>query len=123
MMNQQIDVIKQILELMNTMAEGIAFVKGKLDQQSPEEAVNVLLDTTNAFATIELALQPILSKLPENSIQEKIDRLRSALATMVSEYEQNQGRKGQEILQFNLEPAFKNWQTELEQVLKPYILN
>jgi len=122
-MNQQIDVIKQILELMNTMAEGIAFVKGKLDQQSPEEAVNVLLDTTNAFATIELALQPILSKLPENSIQEKIDRLRSALATMVSEYEQNQGRKGQEILQFNLEPAFKNWQTELEQVLKPYILN
>lgn len=122
-MNKQIEVIKQIIELMNTMAEGISYGKGKLNQQSPKEAIIILVDTTNAFATIELALQPILPKLSANSIQEKMDRLWSALATLVSDYEENQGRKCQEILQFNLEPSFKNWQAEVEQVLQQHIPN
>ena len=81
------------------------------------------MDATTAFTEIEEALQPILPELPENNIPEKTDKLRSALAVMVSEYEKSKGLRGREIFQFNLEPAFENWRTELEEVLKPYTLS
>ncbi|UNC91723.1 hypothetical protein [Candidatus Contubernalis alkaliaceticus] len=122
-MNDQIEVMKQIVELTDTMEEGLEHVKGQLDQRSPEKAIQLLFDTTNAFTHIEKAVQPILSEIPENNIQEKTDKLRSALSAMVGEYEGNSGLKGREILQFILEPAFKNWRFELKEVLMPYTLS
>jgi len=121
--NEQVEVMKKIMELTDTMEEGMEHIKEKLNQRAPGKAVKMLLDTTTAFTHIEEALEPMLEELPENSIQEKTDKLRSALAVMVSEYEKSKGLRGREILQFSLEPAFKNWRAELEEVLKPYTLS
>jgi len=122
-LNEQVGVIKQVIDLTETMEEGMEHIKEKLQEGKPEKAIKMLLDTTTAFTHIEEALEPMLPELPENSIEEKTDKLRSALAIMVSEYEKSQGLRGREILQFNLEPAFKNWREELKEVLNPYILS
>ena len=122
-MNEQVEVMKQIMELTDTMEEGMKHIKEKLNQRAPEKAIKMLLDTTTAFTHIEQALEPMLEELPVNNIPEKTDKLRSALAVMVSEYEKSKGLRGREILQFTLEPAFNNWRAELEEVLKPYTLS
>ncbi len=104
------------------MEEQILYIKEKLNQSSNDET-NALLDIVNAFAAIELALQPILEILPANAIQDRTERFRRALAVMVSEFEENKGFKGQEILQFNLEPSFQSWKAELEKELSSYTLS
>lgn len=116
-MDEQVEVNKKILKLAATMQEGLEYVKGKVKEGEVEKAFTVLLDITHAFVTVETAMQPFLSQLPGNCMQEKTDRLRSALAAVTDEYEDNKGLKSREILQFILEPAFRNWQEELERTL------
>jgi len=120
---EQVEVMRQIIELTETMEEGLEHIKDTLNQRTPKKAIRMLLDTTTAFTHIETVVEPMLTELPENSIEEKTDRLRSALAIMVSEYEENNGLRGREILQFTLEPAFKDWRAELQEVLMPYTLS
>ena len=122
-MNEQIEVINKLLELLETMEEGLIYIEEKLSERDPKNAIKMLMDTTDAFASIEVSLQPILPELPENSVQEKTDGLRSGLAIMISEYENNQGIKALECLQSNTMPAFNIWRAELEQVLRPYTLS
>ena len=121
-MNDQVEVMKKIMELTDTMEEGLAHVRNLLSERDPEKALPVLTDSAHAFANVEAALQPILHELPDNNIQERSDMFRRALKTMVSEYENNEGLRAQELLQFFLEPAFRNWKVELDNTLKPYSL-
>ena len=119
-MNDQVEVMKKIMELTDTMEEGLAHVRNMLSERAPEKALPVLTDSAHAFTSVEAALQPILHELPDNNIQERSDMFCRALKAMVSEYENNKGLRAQELLQFFLEPAFRNWQAELEDTLKPY---
>jgi len=66
--NEQVEVMKKIMELTDTMEEGMEHIKEKLNQRAPGKAVKMLLDTTTAFTHIEEALEPMLEELPENSI-------------------------------------------------------
>ncbi|ABR46962.1 hypothetical protein Amet_0737 [Alkaliphilus metalliredigens QYMF] len=119
MKEQEIEVIKNTLELLETMEEGLMYIKGKLKELKTEETINVLLDLTNAFASIEGSLNSILPKLEDNSITVRMDKLKNALNVMIKEYENTKGQRAVEIMQFTLEPAFKNWKREVEETLRP----
>ncbi|ABR46959.1 conserved hypothetical protein [Alkaliphilus metalliredigens QYMF] len=123
MKKEEIIVIKTSLELLETMEEGLVYIKGKLNELKTEETINVLLDLTNAFASIEQSINPILLKLEKNDMPIKTDVLRDALDVMIKEYENTKGQRAVEIMQFTLEPAFKNWKREVEETLRPYIVS
>ncbi|KXZ40438.1 hypothetical protein SAMN05661008_00006 [Alkalithermobacter thermoalcaliphilus JW-YL-7 = DSM 7308] len=116
MLNQE--VIKQTLDLLETMEEGMDYVKAKLGELNIEATVTVLTDLIEAFTEIEKSISPIIKNLSE-----KEDKLRKAFDIIVKEYEISKGQKAYEIMQFTLEPAFKNWKQEIENTLKPYILS
>ena len=122
-MNNHIEVINRMMELVETMGEGLEYIQEKLERDEPEKAVKMLLDTTHAFASIEESLHSVLSELPEEGIQEKTDTLRSALAEIVREYEKGQGHLALDIFKLELYPAFNRWREELERVLKPYTMS
>jgi hypothetical protein len=42
---------------------------------------------------------------------------------MVSAYEQGEGGKVLEIIQFNMHPDYKRWKAELERKFHPYVLS
>lgn len=117
------DVIKNTLDLLETMEEGLTYIKQKLKELNTEVTVTVLADTINAFSAIEKSINPMLEELASNEIVEKADKLKRAFDIMVNQYENNSGQKALEIIQLTLEPSFKSWKVELERVLKPYIVS
>ncbi|KYH30066.1 hypothetical protein [Clostridium colicanis] len=117
------EVIKQILDLLETMEEGVDYVKVKLGELNIEGTVIILTDLITAFIEIEKNILSMMIELPENKIKEKTEQLRTAFDTMVKEYETSKGQRAYEIIQFTLEPSFKQWKDELENILKPYILS
>lgn len=117
------EVIKYILDLLETMEEGMEYVKTKLGELNIEGSVRLLTDLVSAFTEVEISISPMIEGITENKILEKADKLRSAFDTIVKEYENPKGRKAYEIMQFTLEPSFRNWKQELETILKPYILS
>lgn len=117
------EVIKYTLDLLETMEEGMDYVKAKLGELNIEGTVTVLTDLITAFTEVEKSISLMLIDLPENSIVEKSDKLRKAFDTMVKEYETDNGNKAYEIIQFSLEPAFVNWKEELESKLKIYVVS
>lgn len=119
-MENKIQVVQKSLILLNTMEEGLVYIKQQIREMKSEATIIVLRDIIKAFATIETAIAPILLELKENNIIEKMDILRKALDRIVKEYEWKQIQKALEIIQFSLEPAFKNWKEQMEEVLRPY---
>lgn len=115
------EVIKYTLDLLETMEEGIDYVKAKLGELNIEGTVTVLTDLIAAFTEVEKSISPMLEKLPDNNIIEKSDKLRRAFDIMVKEYESNKGQKTYEIMQLTLQPAFKKWKEEMEIILRLHI--
>ena len=114
-------VIQNTLNLLETMEEGLTYIKKKLNELNIEATITVLTDTINAFSAIEISISPILEGLRENEIVEKADKLRRAFDLMGKEFQNNNGQKVYEIIQLTLEPAFKSWKNEIKKTLSPYI--
>ena len=117
------EVIKYTLDLLETMEEGMDYVKVKLGELNIEGTVTILTDLITAFTEVEKSISPMMDELPENQISEKSDKLRTAFDMIAKEYETSKGQKVYEIMQFTLEPSFKNWKQELENTLKTYVLS
>lgn len=118
-----IDVIKNILKLIETMEEGIVYIEVKLEDLKIEETTNVLSDTIGAYSAVESALIPISEEIGENQIEIKSDIFRGQLDALVMDYEKNNGQKAYEILNTSVKPAFKAWKEEIEISLRPFVVS
>ncbi len=92
------EVIKYIVGLLETMEEGMDYVKAKLGELNIEGTVTVIIDLITAFTEVEKSISPMIDELPENQISEKADKLRVSFDTMVKEYEVSKGQKAYEIM-------------------------
>ncbi len=117
------DVIKNILNLLETMEEGIVYIEGKLEDLELEETTNVLSDIIGAYSAVESALVPLIDDIGENQIEIKSDIFRGQLDTLVMDYERNNGQKAYEILNASVKPAFEAWREEIEISLRPFVVS
>ena len=117
------EVIFNILDLLEIMEEGLAYIKEKLIELNIEATITVLSDTIDAFSAVERSITPMLDELGDNKILGKTEELRKRLDIMIKEYEKKNGQKFYEIIQLSLEPAFKEWKEEIEQRLRPYVVS
>ena len=62
------EIIKYTLTLLETMEEGIDYVKAKLGELNIEGTVTVLTDLITAFTEVEKSISPMLEKLHKNNI-------------------------------------------------------
>lgn len=115
------EVIRQTLDLLETMEEGMDHVKVRLGELNIEGNITVLTDLITAFTEVEKGITPMLEDLPENNIIKKSDKLRKAFDIMVKEYESNKAQKTYEVMQITLQPSFKSWKEEMELTLRPHI--
>ena len=121
MINQE--VIFNILDLLEIMEEGLAYIKEKITELNIEATIAVLSDTIDAFSSIERSIISMIDELEENQILEKTEELRKRLDIIVKEYEKKNGQRFYEIIQLSLEPAFKEWKEEIGQRLRPYVVS
>lgn len=121
MENQKI--IIGILELLETMEEGLFYIKEKLAELNIEATTTVFEGFIDAFSSVETTIIPILDILEDNEIVEKTDELRKRIEVMVEEYGKKNGQKFYETIQLYLGPAFKSWKEEIELLLRPYVVS
>lgn len=114
-MRKQYEVMQRIMELLPTMEEGLIYAKQRVLPGDMQRTTNMLSDITAAFSGIEEALAGL--DIEKANLNEKASKLRRALDIIAGDYESNEGKQVVEIMQFTLEPAFKGWKEELEQII------
>ena len=114
-MQKQYEVMQRIMELLPTMEEGLVYIKQKMLQGEAQKTTKMFYDVTAAFSGIEEALVGL--DIEKDLLSEKASKFRRALDAIAGDQESNDGKRALEIMQFTLEPAFKGWKEELEQVI------
>jgi len=117
------EIIERILELLNTMEEGLEFIQIGLSELKYEEAQIVLKDVIDAVHSIDSSIQPMQSGLPQNNISTLSSLLKKSLDKALERFDQNNELNINSLLENETYPAFKSWREEIEKVLRPYILS
>jgi hypothetical protein len=121
-MEKHIDVMKRILELTETMEEGLTHIRNQVNEGYFEASVPLVQDVIAAFASIEKSILDI-NNLPQAEFDEVFQNLRQGFNVLTEAYEQGSGGKSLEVLQFNVLPIFKKWKAALEKSFEPYIVS
>jgi hypothetical protein len=122
-MEKQINVMKRTLELSETMGEALEYIKAQVNEGQVESTIQLANDTMAAFASIVQSIRGFLDELPPNQIEAHTDMLVKGFDVLTTAYEQRQNGKALEVLQFNVLPAYKKWNSELVQYLQPYVVS
>jgi len=122
-MEQYIEVIKEILPLLDTMEEGAYHVKKQLSTLRYEEALGLLQDMMLGIDSIENAIQPMMDRLKENSIEIIGATLKENVSKIITSYENGQVVTLEEQVEEKILPGFKAWKEEIEITLRPYIIS
>ena len=118
----QYDVIKRTVELAETGLEALQHINSKIDAGQLEQTVNLMSDLTDAFYSIEKAIQPLMPELLPNELEVLAAELKNAFDDIISAYECKEINRAAEVMQFRLTPCYKKWQAEIDRVFMPYII-
>lgn len=122
-MEKHIDVMKQSVELSETILEGLQHIQKLLGEGKFEETMSMFEDIVSAFSTMQQSLTPVTEKLENQEIDAKAIKVQAALELVVTAYEAKSHGKVQEIIQFTLTPQLKKWKEALEKTFQPYIIS
>lgn len=122
-MERYIDVMKQSVELSETILDGLQHIQKLLGEGKFEEIMSMFEDVVSAFSTMQQSLTPVTEKLENQEIDAKAIKVQAALELVVSAYEAKSHGKVQEIIQFTLTPQLKKWKEALEKTFQPYIIS
>ncbi|SDZ33544.1 hypothetical protein SAMN05421736_11031 [Evansella caseinilytica] len=122
-MEKYIDVMKQSIELSETVLEGVIHIKKLLGEGKFEETMYLFEDVILAFSTVELSITPIKEKLTNNEIDATAMKVKEALALAVSGYETRSRGRVLEVIQFTLVLQVKKWKEELEKAFQLYTVS
>lgn len=122
-MEKHIDVMKQSVELSETILEGLQHIQKLLGEGKFEETMSMFEDIVSAFSTMQQSLTLVTEKLENHQIDSTSNKVQDGLELVVSAYEAKSHGKVQEIIQFTLSPQVKKWKEELEKAFQPYIVS
>lgn len=120
-MERYYDVMRRIIDLAETCYEGILHIKNKLKNGYFEETIALLKDVTQAFYSIERALEPIRSNLLSNQLEPLTETLYKSINLLVTAYERGNREETVAVLDSELLPSFRKWHLELDKSLLPFI--
>jgi uncharacterized protein YicC (UPF0701 family) len=116
-----INVIEHILALLDTMEEGFQQALGNLSELRYEEAQILFQDIIEAVISIDDAIAPMQSELPDNNIESLAAALKSEISSLLSNNSQGIEKALESKLTQVVVPAFINWKLEIEKLLRPYV--
>jgi ribosomal protein S1 len=122
-MENYIDLMKQVSELSDSALEGLEHVKQMLNAGNIKSALILSRDFTQAFYQMEKTCGLISKNQLSDELRNQTISLRESINVLVSAFEVSQYSRAQEVIQFNVLPAYKKWQSLLQGDFRPYILN
>ncbi|WP_047153539.1 hypothetical protein [Aneurinibacillus tyrosinisolvens] len=121
-MERYIDVIRRIVDLLETTHEALLHVKNLLEEGKLEETKILMGDVVEAIYSIEHALQVFINKLPENQIEAMSDSLNKEINHVVAFYEDGDINIILHQISLQFYPVYIGWKEEVERNIQPYII-
>ncbi|MGP4040721.1 hypothetical protein ACTWP4_12630 [Gracilibacillus sp. D59] len=122
-MENQIVVMKNIVELSETMVEGLQHLQSEVENGNLDETMYLFEDFIQAFASIENAMNSMDDELKGDITEVKMDNVKENIEHVVQGYEKNDQNLLLENMQHHLEPTLLEWKKQMEKQFHPYILN
>lgn len=122
-MEKYTEVIHKILELTETMQEGLDYIDRQLSDLKYEQACAVLADIVEAEERIQDSLKMMANELQDNCIEDCTNELRSILGKTMQYYENGEAAKMQDTVETCLIPVYRKWRDEIRRALEPYVLS
>jgi len=119
-MEYMYEVAGQIIELSQTIKEGLIHINEKMDEGQLKETLYLFEDVLEAFSSIEIPIQPVLRADNMDELQGATAELKKSLEMLAQAFEANDLEKARAEISQSLIPAYSRWQSELEQSLKAY---
>lgn len=121
-MNNHIEVIRNIFALLNTIEEGLNYIKIQISELRYEGALRLLEDSMLGITSIEQSLEPI-TEMSKYNISQLTTELKNSIVKIVENYEKEKHELIDNQIEKDLLPAFFCWKDELENALKPYTIS
>lgn len=115
------EIIRQSLDLSESIGEGLEHISRQLDKGCYEEATPLFQDVIQAFMSIQMAVEPYLNTLPCNSLISLNRDIQNTLELIVTSYEKSSWNVLRETVQQKLLPFYREWKNELIGTLGSYI--
>jgi len=122
-MDKYLEVIKHVLELINSIEEGLFHMESQIIKLQYEESVVLLQDAFDAVVKIEESINLISDELKENDMDELIELVYEKFDTMAKLYNDKSVDNLSEEIGGELIPRFLDWKTEVEKNLLPYTIS
>ncbi|TWI59958.1 hypothetical protein [Halalkalibacter nanhaiisediminis] len=122
-MERYVDVMKQAVELVKTMQEGIAHIQTQLNEGQFEQSIVLFQDVMTAYAALQRSVTPVLTELKEDEVTPQFEKLAQPLELVVSGYEQKEYGRVKEVIQFTLLPYLQKMEQSLSEAFAPYIVS
>ncbi|MEN6390251.1 MAG: hypothetical protein ABFD04_07505 [Syntrophomonas sp.] len=120
-MDNDIEVIRQSLDLSNTIGEGLEYIKLRFEGGHFEETLILFQDVIQALISIQKAVQPIAANLSSNQLEPLIANINYSLEDVIAEFEKGNWSMTTGIIEQTLLPAYYKWQEELERCFVSHI--
>lgn len=122
-MENIVAITTQILQLSETIQEGIEHLLSRMDEGYFEDNYYLFQDMVSAFSAIYEAVKSIamLPPLKESQIMDLSVKLFGSLNGINDSYENHEQDKAKLDMQMVLLPALSRWKEELERFLHPLV--
>jgi hypothetical protein len=118
-MSYNYEVIQRSLDLVATMQDGIEYIRARFTEGKFEEMLPLFQDFTQAFISIQQALQMGMEETYARRLADHTGRIQSGLSELVTAYELADWTRAIRALENEVVPGFVLWKTELERHYRP----
>ncbi|ENH98402.1 hypothetical protein J416_00404 [Gracilibacillus halophilus YIM-C55.5] len=122
-MEKQIHLMQHILELSETMDEGMTHIHSQLKAGKQDETVYLFEDFVQAFASIENAIETVDDEFKNDEVDEKTKDVKKNIEAVVQLYEMKDYDKIVENMESGLFPNLNEWRSQLETAFQPHTMN
>ncbi len=124
MNNLDREVVRQTLELSETIQAGLVYVRNCLEAGSLEEGRDMMTDLLAGMSSIRRAMPIILNNRPEPELKDNLYRLRDAFEYVENSYRAEQHLdKAWALVETIFLPVYEEWQEEMYKNLNRYVHN
>ncbi|MDD4588573.1 MAG: hypothetical protein PHC60_09325 [Heliobacteriaceae bacterium] len=118
-MSTDFKVMRQSLDLSETMQKGISHIRAKFIAGDFETALFLLQDLTQALISIQEAGRQVLAAETFAALNAASQELQNGLANLIWAYETHDWGKVVSTLDSEIIPGFQRWKTTLERIYGP----
>lgn len=122
-MEKYLEVMRQSIELSNTIIVGYEQIQRFIEEGQFEEAILLYSDTINGIYSIENAVKPVLQELKIKEVPVLITAVVDSLDFIAYAFEERDYHKAQKALYVKLVPQYKQLKEKLEKAFNPYLVS